>query len=385
MVVGEAGTGLNGIDPNMRIYSANDAARWLEMVFKAFPQFSDLDLQSEMQAVVMVHGERIVLQRTMDHNEVVQVVEAIYPNGWAFLQREQGGANTAYSLRIPNHAELGLPERVRLRFNAVLCRDPVNPSAKSSGIQVTLRAISERPPDWRKLDIPKDVLDNFFFPDGIVLVTGPTGSGKSTLMAAMFGMALEDVRFKNHKIVTAEAPIEYVFQHPRVSQSEVPRHIATFERAIEEALRRRPNIIMVGELRDRATILAALTAAMTGHYVLSTLHTTGVANTVARTVKNFPRDEADSLSGDLCDSLRMVVSQRLLPAPDGTLQAVREWLVFTEDIRLQLLKTPFDRLTPTIAEMVKSDGHPFAVDARAWHEKGRVTDHALEWFLSSYG
>lgn len=377
--------GMDAFDARMRIYSENEAAHWLEMVFKAWPEFSDLDLQSEMEPVVMVHGKRIVLPRTMDHNEVVQVVETIYPNGWAFLQREQGGANTAYSLQIRDHEALDLPPRVRLRFNAVLCRDPINPSAKSAGIQITLRAISEDPPDWRKLDIPDEVMDNFFFPDGIVLVTGPTGSGKSTLQAAMFGKALEDKRFDNHKIITAEAPIEFVFKHPRVSQSEVPRHILTFARAIEEAMRRRPNVIMVGELRDRETIIAALTASMTGHFVLSTLHSTGVANSIARIVKNFPRDEAESLANDLCDSMRMVISQRLLATPDGKLQAVREWMVFTEEMRLQLLKTPFDRLTPTIAEMVKTHGHPFSVDARAWHAKGRITDHALQWLLSSYG
>lgn len=377
--------GMDAFDIAMRIYSENDAARWLEMIFKAFPAFSDLDLQSEMEPVVMVHGQRIVLPRTLDHNEVVQVVEALYSNGWAFLQREQGGANTAYSLRIHDHEAAGLPERVRLRFNAVLCRDPVNSSAKSAGIQVTLRAISEAPPDWRKLDIPKEVRENFFYPDGITLITGPTGSGKSTLMAAMLGMALEDERFANHKVITAEAPIEFVFRHPRVSQSEVPRHIQTFERAIEEAMRRRPNIILVGELRDRATITAALTASMTGHYVLGTLHTTGVANSVARTVKNFPREEAESMANDLVDALRLILTQRLLPAPDGTLQAVREWMVFTESMRLELLKTPFDRLTHTIAGMVKESGHTFAEDAQAWYEKGRLTDHALQWLLSSYG
>jgi defect-in-organelle-trafficking protein DotB len=378
-------TGSATFDSSLRIYNENGAARWLEMVFRAYPQFSDLDLQSEMEPVVMVHGKRMVLPRTLDHSEVVQVVEALYPNGWAFLQREQGGINTAYSLQVENAEQQGLPPRVRLRFNAVMCRDPINPSAKSSGIQVTLRAISETPPDWRKYDLPEDILENFFFPDGIVLVTGPTGSGKSTLMAAMFGRALEDERFNDHKIITAEAPIEFVFRHPRVSQSEVPRHIQTFDRAIEEAMRRRPNIIMVGELRDRATIIAALTAAMTGHYVLGTLHATGVANAVARTVKSFPRDEAESLANDLVDSLRLVLSQRLLPAPDGTLQAVREWMLFTEDMRLQLLKTPFDRLTPTISEMVKRHGHSFADDARCWHSKGRLTDHALQWLLSSYG
>jgi defect-in-organelle-trafficking protein DotB len=378
-------SGMDAFNVQMRIFGENDAARWLEMVFRAFPDFSDLDLQSEMEPVVMVHGKRYVLPRTLDHNEIVHVVEALYPNGWAFLQREQGGLNTAYSLQIADADRSGLPPRVRLRFNAVLCRDPINPSAKSAGVQVTLRAISETPPDWRKFDIPEDILENFFFPDGIVLVTGPTGSGKSTLMAAMFGRALEDPRFADHKIITAEAPIEFVFRHPRVSQSEVPRHIQTFDRAIEEAMRRRPNVIMVGELRDRATIIAALTAAMTGHYVLGTLHATGVANAVSRAVKSFPRDEAESLANDLVDSLRLVLSQRLLPAPDGTLQAVREWMIFTEAMRLQLLKTPFDRLTPTIAEMVKTHGHPFAQDARHWHQKGRLTDHALQWLLSSYG
>ena len=373
--------------PEMRIYSEDDAAKWLEMIYRAYPAFSDLDVQSEMESVVMVHGKRIVLSRTMDHDEVVRIIEALYPNGWPFLQREQGGINTAYTLRLNRFGNDSddLPPRVRLRFNAVLCRDPVNPSAKSAGAQITMRAISEEPPDWKKLNIPQEVIDNFFYPDGIVLVTGPTGSGKSTLLAAMFGMALADARFDNHKFVTAESPIEFVHRHPRVSQSEVPRHILTFERAIEEAMRRRPNVIMIGEMRDRATILAALTASMTGHQVLATLHATGVPNAVARTVKNFPPDEARSLANDLCDSLRMVVSQRLLPAPDGTLQAVREWLVFTEKLRIELLRTPFEQLTQAIAQMVKKHGHTFAEDGRYWHAQGRLTDHSLQWLLSSYG
>ena len=180
--------------PEMRIYSEDDAAKWLEMIYRAYPAFSDLDVQSEMEPVVMVHGKRIVLSRTMDHDEVVRVIEALYPNGWPFLPREQGGINTAYTLRLNRfgNGSDGLPPRVRLRFNAVLCRDPVNPSAKSAGAQITMRAISEEPPDWKKLNIPQEVVDNFFYPDGIVLVTGPTGSGKSTLLAAMFGMALAD-------------------------------------------------------------------------------------------------------------------------------------------------------------------------------------------------
>ena len=81
----------------------------------------------------------------------------------------------------------------------------------------------------------------------------------------------------------------------------------------------------------------------------------------------------------------MVVSQRLLPAPDGTLQAVREWLVFTEKLRIELLRTPFEQLTQAIAQMVKKHGHTFAEDGRYWHAQGRLTDHSLQWLLSSYG
>ncbi len=375
----------------LRVHGEEDAARWLAMVFHAYPQFSDLDIQSELPAVVMVHGRRLEMTRSMDHNEVVHIINALYPNGWPLLQREQTGINTGYTLRldrygsIAKHTALDLPQRIRLRVNAVLCRDPVNPSAKSFGAQITLRTISETPPDWRKLQIPQEIVDNFFFPDGIVMVTGPTGSGKTTLMAAMFAMAIEDERFANHKIITLEAPIEFVYAHPRVSQSEVPLHIKTFERGIEEAMRRRPNVIMVGESRDRETIVASITAAMTGHQVLTTLHATGVANSVSRMIKAFPHNEASSLAADLGDALRMIISQRLLMAPDNTLQAVREWLVFTEDLRRELLQTPFHEMTNAIARMVKEDGHSFAQDAEYWYGRGRLTDTSYQWIMRSYG
>ncbi len=371
--------------PEMRIFSEEDAARWVGMVFRAYPEFSDLDLQSEMAPVVMIHGRRKELPRPMDHNEIVHVINAMFPNGWAFLQRDQGGLNTAYTLRISDGAHGDLPERVRLRFNAVMCRDPMSTSAKSVGAQITMRTISETPPNWAKLKIPQEIIDNFFFPDGLVLVTGPTGSGKSTLLAAMIEMAIHDSRFEDHKFTTLENPIEFVYQHPRVVQQEVPRHIVTFERGIEEAMRRRPNFIMVGESRDRATILSTITAAMTGHQVATTLHTTGVANSVARMMKAFPRDEAESLAADLADALRLVVSQRLFPAPDGTLQAVREWLAFNESMRMVLLKTPLEQMTATISEMVKVHGHSFAMDADHWYKQDRLTELSYTRIMSSFG
>lgn len=370
--------------PDQRIFSEEEAARWVAMVFRAYPEFSDLDLQSEMQPVVMVHGRRLVLPRPMDHNEIVHVINAMFPNGWAFLQRDQGGLNTAYTLRVGDGSD-GMPERVRLRFNAVMCRDPMSASAKSVGAQITMRTISEIPPDWVKLKIPREITDNFFFPDGLVLVTGPTGSGKTTLLAAMIQMALHDARFEDHKFTTLEQPIEFIYQHPRVVQQEVPRHIVSFEKGVEEAMRRRPNFIMVGESRDRPTILSSITAAMTGHQVATTLHTTGVANSVSRMIKAFPRDEAESLAADLADALRLVVSQRLFPAPDGTLQAVREWLVFTESMRMILLNTPLERMTAAIAGMVKENGHSFAVDAHYWREQGRLTDLSYARIMSSFG
>jgi twitching motility protein PilT len=192
----------------------------------------------------------------------------------------------------------------------------VNAFFQQRGAGAVLRRISGVIPDLRDLNAPKVLSDLMLRPRGLVLVTGPTGSGKSTTLAAMLNF-LND-RLPKH-IVTVEDPIEFV--HPSkiclINQRELGSHTVDFNVALRASLREDPDVILIGELRDLETIRLALTAAETGHLVLSTLHTSGAPKTIDRLIDVFPGHEKELVRALLSESLLAVVSQCLVKTADG--------------------------------------------------------------------
>ena len=184
------------------------------------------------------------------------------------------------------------------------------------GLAAALRIISPTVPTLRELGLPTVIREQALQPKGLILVTGPTGSGKSTTLAAIVDLLNETRR--GH-IITIEDPIEYV--HPVkscvVTQREVGTHAPTFAEALRHAVREDPDVILVGELRDLDSISLALTAAETGIQVLATLHTASACKTIDRVINVFPARRQDQIRAMLAESLRMVVSQRLLRAAEG--------------------------------------------------------------------
>ncbi len=167
---------------------------------------------------------------------------------------------------------------------------------------------------------------------GMMLVTGPAGSGKSTTLAC-----LVDRINKNRQahIVTIEDPIEFLHRHQKaiVSQREIPNDAADFSRALRAALRQAPDVIMLGEMRDLDTIRTAITAAETGHLLMSSLHTVGAAMTVDRIVDAFPAEQQVQIRTQLALVLKAVVSQRLVPTTDGERIAVFEVMTINPAIQ----------------------------------------------------
>ena len=183
-------------------------------------------------------------------------------------------------------------------------------------LAASIRLLNSKIPSVGELGLPDTILDLADEYNGLVLVTGPTGSGKSTTLASM----VEHINATNAKhVITIEDPIEYIYEHKKamIHQREVGKDVSDFAVALRSALREDPDIILVGEMRDFETINAAITAAETGHLVLATLHTSSAAQTVERIIDGCPVDAQNRIRIQLANVLRGIVTQHLLPRPDG--------------------------------------------------------------------
>ena len=197
-----------------------------------------------------------------------------------------------------------------------LGRFRVNVHMQRGSVEAALRLVPQRIPSLQELGLPPVVSELARKPNGLVLVTGPTGMGKTTTMAAMVDLVNQE---QSALIVVIEDPIEYVHRNRRsiIKQREVYVDTKSFPAALMRALRQDPNIIVIGEMRDLETISTALTAAETGHLVLATLHTPDAAQTVDRLLDVFPPHQQDEIKVQLADCLQGVISQQLLPRKDG--------------------------------------------------------------------
>lgn len=217
----------------------------------------------------------------------------------------------------------------------VRCR--VNCFESLTGGAMVLRLINLKIPSIDELRLPEVLKNIISYPHGLILVTGPTGSGKSTTLAAMLRYLNENAR---KHIVTIEDPIEFVHASRQclISQREVGLHTLEFHHALRAVLREDPDVILIGEMRDRTTVNTALQASQTGHLVLGTLHTRNAINSVNRLLNLYNVDEQPAVRIQICDSLVAVIAQLLIPTVDNKRAAVHDILVNTPAMKDYLLK-----------------------------------------------
>lgn len=198
-----------------------------------------------------------------------------------------------------------------------LGRYRVNAYKQRGSVAIALRLVGTQVPSAESLGIPPSVIDLYQRKRGLVLVTGPTGSGKSTTLAAIIDKINNN---REAHVITLEDPIEYLHQHKlsMVNQREIGLDSQSYASALRAALREDPDVILVGEMRDFETISVAITAAETGHLVLSTLHTIGAASTVDRVIDVFPPHQQQQVRVQFANVLEAVISQQLIPKADGT-------------------------------------------------------------------
>ena len=294
---------------------------------------SDLHIRAFMEPKLRLHGELLPLsEEKLTEDESYELCKQIATEEQMAEVEKNGGADFA----------LAHPDGTRFRVSVFKER-------KRYG--AVLRQIPSKLLTMEQLGLPPVVKELLFKPRGLILVTGPTGSGKSTTLASMLNVINHE---RSVHIITIEDPIEFYHTSAKslVTQREVGDDVPSFAEAIRRALRQDPDVILVGEMRDLETIAAAITAAETGHLVFGTLHTTGAAETIDRIIDAFPTNQQEQVRTQLAAGLQAVISQILLPRLDANGEvhgrvAAFEIMTSTDAIR--------SRIRDGKTNMIKSD------------------------------
>jgi twitching motility protein PilT len=315
------------------------AAQWLEMLLSYLweQRGTDLHLTAGSAPLARVDGElhAVPNQPVLTPADTEGFAESLLDDSDRKTFEERGDVDFAF----------GFDHLARVRGSAY---------AQRGSTTLALRMIPSRIPDMDELGLPETIQHMVDAPSGLILVTGPTGSGKSTTMASMIDH-ISRTRFSH--VLTIEDPIEYVFRHGQgaVNQREVGRDTESFARGLRSALREDPDVLMVGEMRDLESIDTVLTLAETGHLVIATLHTNDTTQAVDRLVGVFPGEQQNQTRLQLSASLVGVVYQRLLPRREGGLVAAYEILKGTIAVR-NLIRESNSRQLRNAITMGQADG-----------------------------
>ncbi|MBJ8931590.1 ATPase, T2SS/T4P/T4SS family [Citrobacter freundii] len=327
---------------------------------------SDIYILPGSPVTIRVNGSLKALgQRSVSVNEMESLIK------WA---SDRQGADTALKsgqsintrFEIIDYQASSDEETIRRAFRVNI--SPITFSGVSSS-QIVMRSIPLDPFTIEQADLPEEIVRKMCPSNGIVLIAGETGSGKTTSFGAIIRFILENDTPIKGNLIMNEEPIENTYDrirsnHSIVAQSQIPENFPDFYSANVEAMRRKPNLILFGELRDQQTITTSIEASMTGHPVFGTVHASDPALVVRRLVTRYPEEQRPTATYDIIENLRFVMSQTLVMSTSGKLIPARSWLEFTKEIREDLYSiTNIALLTGRIRELLQLHGHTYAMEA----------------------
>ncbi|MFT4104271.1 MAG: PilT/PilU family type 4a pilus ATPase [Lacrimispora sp.] len=279
-------------------------------------------------------GSRIVYQNEekLFPEQMEELIPQLYEvAGNRSMQRVRERGDDDFSFALPGIS----------RFRSSVFR-------QRGSLAAVIRVVTFTLPDHSALHVPESVMDIARMTKGFVLVTGPAGSGKSTTLACIID---EINNTRNAHVITLEDPLEYLHKHKQsvVTQREIITDTESYVSGLRAALRQAPDVILVGEMRDYETIQIAMTAAETGHLVISTLHTVGASNTIDRIIDSFPPNQQQQVRMQLSMVVQAVVSQQLIPTLDGGVYPAFEILFFNNAIRNMIREGKTHQIDSVIA------------------------------------
>ncbi|WP_162902241.1 type IV pilus twitching motility protein PilT [Facilibium subflavum] len=330
---------------------------------------SDLCLQSHKPLYIKKQGQlHTVAERALTQHEMKAICQHLY------------GANV--------EAELARKGELDFRFQSDIATHVVRVNITSAfgsyldGLQISIRLNQSKPLSLADLAVKAPLCEYMKQGRGLYLISGPTGGGKTTLQAAMIQDRCKE-SVHGLKVLTYEAPIEYSFDglslnNSLICQSEIPKNLPTYAAAVRNALRRNPDLIMIGETRDRETLTSVLEAAYTGHDVITTIHASGVVDVFRRALNYYQQSERDLVYSDMVQALQLIVWQNLVIGVDGKLIALREYLHFDDQMKQKLLTLSYRDGCGYLQKMIKEKGCDLYTQALEAYRNNSIAKATLE-------
>lgn len=362
-----------------------DNVQTLELLLKKMVTIgaSDMFLLGSGEVCATLYGRVVRLTgRRLSDTEVMQLLSLIYNTSAQSLLGSQSPIDTTYEFYDQPANPEDPRKRYRFRVNAVGCL-----RSSRDSLTVTMRTIPSAPPPWQQYGIEPEVIEiTSKLVQGLVLMVGGTGHGKSTALASILRERIEGPD-KHTVMVTIEDPIEFTYDEifapsAIITQMQIGLNLKSFYHGVKNALRMAPKVILVGEARDFETVQAALSAAMTGHTVFSTVHSNDVASTFQRLVYTYPGNMQNQAKLDVLQPTSLVMAQRLVPTVDGKRTALREILTLDQADKNRLLEAK--DLPSEAFRLLDANGKPMVASALEKYKEGLISRDTLKMIELNY-